>query len=64
MYEVEGPEQQLYTQAMLMDAVRRRLAVPAAKLLDELLAEIKQYGLGRDFVDDVCVVGMEVADKR
>ena len=64
LYEVEGPDQQLYTQEMLKEAVQRRLSLPAAKLLDELLAEIKQYGLGRDFTDDVCVVGMEVADKR
>ncbi len=64
LYEVEGQNQQLYTQEMLTEAVRRRAKRPAAELFDELLAEIKEFALGQDFADDVCVVGMEVAEQK
>jgi sigma-B regulation protein RsbU (phosphoserine phosphatase) len=62
LYEVEGPNQQIYTHEMLAEAVRRRATLPASQLLDELLVEIKGYALGQEFADDVCVVGMEVAE--
>jgi len=64
LYEVEGPNQQLYTNEMLLDAVSRRTKLPAAKLCDELLAEIKEFAMGLDFTDDVCLVGMEVAGEK
>ncbi|HZQ45809.1 MAG TPA: PAS domain S-box protein, partial [Verrucomicrobiae bacterium] len=34
LYEVEGPDQKLYTQEMLANAVRRRANLPAAELFD------------------------------
>jgi len=58
--EVEGPGQQLYTHEMLTDAVARRARLPADELFDSLLAEIREFALGQDFADDVCLVGMEV----
>ncbi len=64
LYEVEGPNQQLYTQEMLLNAVRRRAKLPAAELFDELLAEIKEFALGQDFADDVCLVGMEMSEQK
>jgi sigma-B regulation protein RsbU (phosphoserine phosphatase) len=60
LYEVEGPGQQLYTHEMLLDAVRRRAKLPADELFDGLLAEIREFALGQDFADDVCLVGMEM----
>jgi sigma-B regulation protein RsbU (phosphoserine phosphatase) len=60
LYEVEGPHQQLYSHEMLASAVRRRSQLPASELFDEILAEIKEFALGEDFMDDVCIVGMEV----
>ncbi len=62
LYEVEGANGELYTQEMLVAAVQQRTTMPAAQLFDELLAEIKTFALGADFMDDVCVVGMEVAE--
>jgi len=64
LYEVEGPNQQLYTNQMLLDAVTRRTQLPAAKLCDELLAEVKDFAMGMDFTDDVCLVGMEVGGEK
>ncbi len=64
LYEVEGPNEKLYTQAMLMDAVQLRYKLPATELFDELLAEIKDFTQGQEFADDVCLVAMEVATNK
>ncbi len=61
LYEVEGADQQLYTQEMLATAVRKRVKMPASQLFDELLAEIRDFAVAKEFGDDVCLVGMEVA---
>lgn len=60
LYEVEGPNQQLYTHEMLVDAVRQRVKLSAGELFDDLLAEIKKFAEGENFMDDVCLVGMEM----
>jgi len=64
LYEVEGPNQQLYTHEMLVEAVRLRARLPAAELFDELLVEIRKFAQGQDFMDDVCLVGMEMAEAK
>ncbi len=64
LYEVEGADQELYNHQMLVTAVRKRLKLPPAKLFDELLAEIQRFSLEKQFNDDVCLVGMEVAAQR
>jgi sigma-B regulation protein RsbU (phosphoserine phosphatase) len=62
LYEVEGPDGRLYTEEMLAAAVRKRLKLPASKMFDELLAEIREFSQTQEFSDDVCLVGMEVAE--
>lgn len=64
LYEVEGADQELYNLQMLVAAVQKRLKLPTAELFDDLLAEIRQFALGQDFNDDVCIVGMNVADRK
>ncbi len=61
LYEVDGPDDSLYTLEQFVEAVRRRAALPAAALFDAVLAEIQAFAEGRPFSDDVCMVGMEVA---
>jgi hypothetical protein len=41
--------------------VRQRLALPTAQLLDELVVDAQQFSASKRFIDDVCVVGIEVA---
>jgi sigma-B regulation protein RsbU (phosphoserine phosphatase) len=60
LYEVEGPGDVLYSHEMLVAAVQKRMKLPAPALFDELLVEIQQFAEGREFADDVCLVGMEV----
>jgi sigma-B regulation protein RsbU (phosphoserine phosphatase) len=64
LYEVEGANQQLYTADMLIEAVRRRNRLPASEMFDQLLKEIKDFALGQEFMDDVCIVGVEVAGQK
>ena len=60
LVEGQNREGQLYTSQLLLGAVQRRLELPAARLFDELLQEIRQFMEGAAFTDDVCMVGMDV----
>ena len=65
LYEVEGPGQQLYSHEMLANAVRKpHASFPLSELFDEFWREIKEFALGQDFMDDVCLVGMEAGSLR
>lgn len=59
LYEVQGADNQLYSEGLLLDGVQRRLALPAAGMFDELLAEIRCFSAENGFSDDVCLVGMD-----
>lgn len=61
LYEVEGANDEQYGQDRLLAAVRQRVGAPPAKLFEELMAEVSQFSAGRGFVDDVCLLGVEVA---
>jgi sigma-B regulation protein RsbU (phosphoserine phosphatase) len=61
LYEVEGAAGEEYGPDRLLAAVRQRVDLPADQLFDELLADIQQYAGKQDFVDDVCIVGAEIA---
>ena len=63
LYEVQSPGQDLYTQELLAAGARKRLHLPAARLFDELLEEIRDFAENHEFADDVCLVGMELAAK-
>jgi sigma-B regulation protein RsbU (phosphoserine phosphatase) len=60
LYEVEGADGDEYGQERLLAAVRKRVSLPAGQLFDELLADVQHYASNRGFVDDVCIVGVEV----
>jgi sigma-B regulation protein RsbU (phosphoserine phosphatase) len=61
LYEVEGAEGDEYGQERLLAAVIKRSQLPAAQLFDELLADVQKHAGNRGFVDDVCIVGVEIA---
>ena len=62
LYEVEGPDNIQFSQEMLLGVVRKHLQLNCGELFDQVLAEIKQFSGNHDFADDVCLVGMEVAE--
>jgi sigma-B regulation protein RsbU (phosphoserine phosphatase) len=59
LYEVQGRNDELYSQAMLIIGVQRRAQLPAPQLFDGLLAEIRRFSGDSGFADDVCLVGIE-----
>ncbi|MGH7992250.1 MAG: SpoIIE family protein phosphatase [Limisphaerales bacterium] len=63
LYEVQGPNEELYSQERLIMDVKDRLAKPAGQLFDELLAAIGNFSVDHEFADDVCLVGMEFKGK-
>jgi sigma-B regulation protein RsbU (phosphoserine phosphatase) len=64
LYEVQASNQELYTEAQLAAAVRKRLRLPAAQLFDEVLQEIRDFAASHEFDDDVCMVGMQFLGPR
>jgi sigma-B regulation protein RsbU (phosphoserine phosphatase) len=63
LYEVQGPNEELYSQERLIMDVKARLQMPASQLFDELLAAIGKFSVDNEFADDVCLVGLEYTGK-
>lgn len=61
LFEVISPDaREDFGQPRLLDAARRRLALPPPQLLDGLLAEVRQFSGEAEFGDDICLLGVEV----
>lgn len=60
LYEVEGNHDAFFSQEMLFALLRRSLAKPTEKLIDETVGEIRDFALGHTFTDDVCLIGVEI----
>ena len=50
-----------FSEGRLRESVRQRAGLPTAQLMNDVFAEIQEFADGRDFVDDVCLVGLEIA---
>jgi sigma-B regulation protein RsbU (phosphoserine phosphatase) len=61
LIEVQGPDNELYTQQQLQAAVQQRTHLPAPELLDALLEEVRRFAAQAEFADDVCLVAMDFA---
>ncbi len=59
LYEVQGLNEELYSQERLMLDAQNLLQKPAAQMFDELLEAIRAFSVDHEFADDVCLVGME-----
>jgi sigma-B regulation protein RsbU (phosphoserine phosphatase) len=61
LYEVQGLNEELYSQERMMMDVQGLLAKSNRELFDELLEAIRAFSVSHEFDDDVCIVGMEFA---
>jgi phosphoserine phosphatase RsbU/P len=59
LYEVQGRDDQLYSQSLLVTSVQQRAQLPMPQLFDETLGEIRRFSKDSGFADDVCLVGIE-----
>lgn len=63
LYEVEGPNNEQFSQDLLLQAVKKHARLHCADLFDAILGEIKQFSTNQEFADDVCLVGAELDEK-
>jgi phosphoserine phosphatase RsbU/P len=63
LYEVQGFNEELYSQERLMLDVQNLLPKPAAQMFDQLIEVIRKFTVSGEFDDDVCLVGMEFTGK-
>jgi serine phosphatase RsbU (regulator of sigma subunit) len=61
LFEVEAPDEQLYSQEDLVAVVAKRSFLPAKQLLEGVLSDVRNFTQREDFDDDVCLIGVEVA---
>ncbi len=59
LYEVQGQDEELYSQQRLMLDVKSLLHHPPGILFDELILVIRGFANNGEFEDDVCLVGMD-----
>ena len=64
LYEVQGLNEELYTQERMMMDVQGLLSKPSGELFNELLEAIRAFSVSHEFDDDVCLVGMEFAPPK
>jgi PAS domain S-box-containing protein len=60
LLEVEGPIGDFYDTGRLIPAVRKHLQLPADELLDRILDDVHDFCGSKQFIDDICVIGMDV----
>ncbi len=63
LYGVEGPNNEQFSQTLLLEAVRKNSGLGCAELFDALLDTVQKFSGNHEFSDDVCLVGMEVGGK-
>jgi phosphoserine phosphatase RsbU/P len=63
LYEVQGANEEMYSQQRLMMDVRRLVAKPTSQLFDALLGGIRNFSVSHEFEDDVCLVGLDFVRK-
>jgi sigma-B regulation protein RsbU (phosphoserine phosphatase) len=59
LYEVQGQNEELYSQERLVLDIKNLLHHPSGLLFDELLGQVRGFAVSGEFDDDVCLVGMD-----
>jgi sigma-B regulation protein RsbU (phosphoserine phosphatase) len=60
LFEVEGADAQYYDQARLLRSVSQRTSLCADEICKQIVAEVQQFAVTKDFADDVCLIAMEI----
>lgn len=59
LYEVQGTNEELYSQQRMILDIQNLIQKPSPQLFDELLESIRVFSLHKQFEDDVCIVGID-----
>ena len=60
IFEVTDRREELFGRTRLREAFERNLALEPRALLKAVVTEVEEFAAGNRFLDDVCVVGVEV----
>ena len=60
LFEVDVAADDYYGEARLAAAVRQRIGLPAEELFAQVIGEIQQASVDKEFSDDVCLLGVEI----
>jgi serine phosphatase RsbU (regulator of sigma subunit) len=60
LFEVENEQSQAFSEVRLRESIRKRVGLPMVKLVQDVSTEIEHFAQGREFSDDVCLIGMEI----
>ncbi|HEV2331126.1 MAG TPA: SpoIIE family protein phosphatase [Verrucomicrobiae bacterium] len=63
IYEVQGANEELYSQERLIMDLKPLIAKSTGQLFDDLQAVVRNFSISREFEDDVCLVGMDFVQK-
>ena len=60
LFEVEIAKDDYYGEERLANAVRQRIGLSGEELFAQILTEIQEASVDKEFSDDVCLLGVEV----
>jgi phosphoserine phosphatase RsbU/P len=60
IYDVDGPDEQPCSPEWLLQTTATRAHLPPEQLFDQLLDELRRHSNQSEFIDDVCLVGIEI----
>lgn len=61
LHELTDRDNNFYELSQLTEAVAKRSSLPTTRMFDELIAELLEFSETGTFVDDMCVVGVDIA---
>ncbi len=64
LYEVHAPDENLYSQELLQNAITAGLNLSTPDLFDSILAQVRRFAGGETFDDDVCMLGVDLTGLR
>ena len=60
LFEVENAKEEIYDYSRLLTAAECRRELPMKELCRGIVEEVQTFSANREFLDDVCLVGMEL----
>lgn len=60
MFEVMGPNDEVFGAERLVAEINKRIDLPTVRILKEVVAEARGFSANRQFDDDVCMVGVDL----
>lgn len=64
LYEVQGQNEELYSQERLLIDIKSLIQHPPGILFDEVISAVRAFANNGEFDDDVCLVGMDFVGQQ